>query len=107
MLLALLAPSKVSSVDAQVEDVGILVANILNAIAVMHVGIKEENALGRSRVNGVFGCLFKTTVRKRVSIAESQTYHSTVIKVTKSHWLVLQSVMARWSGGTECVGGFA
>ena len=64
VLLAFLALSKVGSMDAHVEDVGILVANVLNAIAVMHIGIKDQNTLGRSRVNGVFGCLLKVDGEK-------------------------------------------
>lgn len=57
MLLIFLAPPKICSMDRYIKDIGILIANVLNAIAVMHIGIKDENALGDSRVNRMFGGL--------------------------------------------------
>jgi hypothetical protein len=67
---------------AKIKDVGVIVRDVLNSIAVVYVPVQNEDTVSGPRVNGIFG------------------RHSDVIEITKAHGCICQSVMAR--GSDEC-----
>jgi hypothetical protein len=50
---ALMCLSKICSMNGQVEDVWITEGEVLNAISMMYVPIKNENSVGLARMDGM------------------------------------------------------